>query len=107
MIRGPKTSLTLERKTKTRDAAGGYTETWADVAEYKGVLCTLSGNEILKYYKMTVEATHNFYLDFIHGETITEQDRFYDGTRTFEILFVNNIGANQSKALKILLKEET
>ena len=105
-MRGPKSTLTLERKTETRDAAGGYTIVWADVIDIKGVLCNISGNERLSADKLTVIATQNFYIDFLHGETITEEDRFSLGTRTFKINYVNNIGGNSDRALRINLKEE-
>jgi SPP1 family predicted phage head-tail adaptor len=103
-IRGPKTTLTLERKTKTRDTAGGYTETWTEVKTIKGVLCNVSGDERLSADKLQVLSTHNFYLDYQSG--ITEEDKFTLGARTFKINYINNIGANQNKALRINLLEE-
>lgn len=105
-MRGPKTTLTLERKILTDDAMGGHTETWADVIDIKGVLCNISGNERLSADKLMVIATQNFYIDYLHGETITEEDRFSLGTRIFKINYCNNIGANQNRALRINLLEE-
>jgi SPP1 family predicted phage head-tail adaptor len=105
-MRGHKTILTLERKIETKDAAGGYTEVWADVMDIKGVLCNVSGNERLSADKLTVIATQNFYIDYLHSETITEEDRFSLGTRIFEINYVNNIGGNSNRALRINLLEE-
>lgn len=105
-MRGPKITLTLERKTLTDDAMGGHTEVWIDVMDIKGVLCNISGNERLSADKLMVIATQNFYIDFLHSETITEEDRFSLGTRIFKINYVNNIGANQDRALRINLKEE-
>ena len=105
-MRGKKKTLTLERKTLEDDGMGGRKETWADVVNVKGVLCTIDGDERLAADKLTVISTHHFYIDFLHGETITEVDKFSMGTRTFKINYVNNIGANQNRALKITLKEE-
>jgi len=105
-MRGHKTTLTLERKTLDDDLMGGYTEDWTDVMDIKGVLCNISGNERLSADKLTVIATQNFYIDFLHGETITELDRFSFGTRIFKINYCNNIGANSDRALRINLKEE-
>jgi len=105
-MRGPKTKLTLERVTLTDDAMGGHTETWSDVMDIKGVLCTIRGDERLSADKLTVIATHNFYIDYLHGETITEEDRFSLNTRIFKINYVNNIGGNSDRALRINLKEE-
>ena len=103
-MRGHKTTLTLERKTETADNMGGYTLAWADVKDIKGVLCNVSGDERFSADKMTVMSTHNFYIDYESG--ITEEDRLTTSTRTFKINWINNVGGNQNKALKINLKEE-
>ena len=105
-MRGPKTTLTLERKSLTDDAMGGKIETWADVRNIKGVLCTIDGDERLSADKLTVISSHHFYIDFLHGETISATDRFSMGTRTFKIKYPNNIGANTNRKLKITLLEE-
>jgi len=105
-MRGPKTKLTLERVTLTDDAMGGKIETWTDVRNIKGVLCTIDGDERLSADKLTVISSHHFYIDFLHGETISATDRFSMGTRTFKIKYPNNIGANTNRKLKITLLEE-
>ena len=105
-MKGKKKTLTLERKTKADDGMGGKIETWTDVVNVKGVLCNIDGDERLSADKLTVIATQKFYIDYLHGITITEEDRFSLGTRIFKINYCNNIGANQSRALKINLKEE-
>jgi len=105
-MRGPKNKLTLERKTESPDGMGGHTLDWADVVDVKGVLCTIDGDERLAADKLTVISTHHFYIDFLHGETITEVDKFSMGTRIFKVVYVNNLGANTDRKLKITLKEE-
>jgi len=105
-MRGKKKTLTLERKTLEDDGMGGRKETWADVVNVKGVLCTIDGDERLAADKLTVISTHHFYIDFLHGETITEVDRFSMGTRIFKVVYINNLGANTDRKLKITLKEE-
>ena len=105
-MRGPKTKLTLERVTLTDDAMGGKIKTWTDVRNIKGVLCTIDGDERLSADKLTVISSHHFYIDFLHGETISATDRFSMGTRTFKIKYPNNIGANTNRKLKITLLEE-
>ena len=97
-------TLTLERKSETADGMGGFTETWADVKDIKGVLCNVRGDERVSADKLTVISTHNFYIDYESG--ITEEDRFTTSTRTFKINWINNAGGNQNKALIINLKEE-
>ena len=105
-MRGPKNKLMLQRKTSTADNAGGHTEVWADVVSVKGVLCTIDGDERLSADKLTVISSHHFYIDYLHSETITAKDRFTLGTRIFEIIYPNNVGANTDRKLKITLKEE-
>ena len=105
-MRGPKNKLTLERKSATADGMGGHTLAWTDVVDVKGILCTIDGDERLAADKLTVISTHHFYIDFLHGETITAKDRFTLGTRIFEIKYPNNLGANTDRKLKITLKEE-
>jgi len=104
---GPKISMELRRKTETDDGMGGKILTWAGLRNIGGVLATIRGDERLSADKLTVIASHKFYVDYPIGETITEEDEFYYGTRQFKIIFVDNIGVNQDKILKITLKEET
>lgn len=104
---GPKTILTLKRKIKTADAAGGWTTTLATIKNVTGVLSTIRGNERLSADKLTVIADYYFYMDYPKGFTITETDTFYYGTRKFKIIYINNLGANQNQRLKITLKEKT
>ena len=104
---GPKTTLTLKRITKTADSAGGWTEALTTIKSIKGVLSTISGDERLSADKKTVIADYYFYTDYPRGFTITESDEFYLSTRKFKILYINNLGANMNKRLKITLKEIT
>ena len=104
---GPKVQLELRRKNTTDDNAGSKTTTWEGKRRVSGTLVTLTGDERLSADKKTVIRTHNFYIDFPVGITITEEDKFCYGIRTFEIEHIGNIGANRSKELKITLNEET
>ncbi len=104
---GKKTTMELRRKTETDDGMGGKTLTWAGLRNITGVLSTIRGNERLSADKLIVIADYYFYIDFLIGETITEEDEFYYGTRKFKIIHIANIGANQNQRYKITLKEET
>ena len=106
-IIGPKTTLVLKRITKTTDTAGGWTEALTTVKSIKGVLSTIRGDERLSADKKTVIETHNLYTDYPRGFVITESDELYYGLRKFKILYINNLGANMNKRLKITLKEIT
>ena len=105
---GPKTTLILKRKTEEADSAGGVTTTLATIKSIKGVLSTIRGNERLSADKLTVIADFNFFMDYPKGFTVTEEDVFYnsDETRTFKIIHINNLGANQNRKYRITLKEE-
>lgn len=106
-IIGPKVEMELRRKILTDDGMGGKIESWAGLRRIEGTLSTINGNERLSMDKLTVIQTHNFFIEYPIGITITELDEFYLGQRRFKIIFVNNLGANQDKKLKITLKEET
>ena len=103
---GKKNSLILKRYTAITDSMGGKTHTYVTVKTIKGVLATVRGDERLSADKLTVIADFNFYMDYPKGYTISESDKFNFGTRTFKIIYINNLGANQDKRLKITLKEE-
>lgn len=103
---GPKITLILKRITKTADSAGGWTEALSTIKNIKGVLSTIRGNERLSADKKEVIADFYFYMNYPKGFTITEKDLFYYDTRKFKIIYINNLGANKNKRLKITLKEE-
>lgn len=101
---GPQTKLTLQSVTETSDGLGGVTESWQNVRIVSGVFVSNRGNETLSIGNKTVFATHFFFCDYSKSVTITEKNRFILGTRTFDILFVDDIG-NQNIDLKIYLDE--
>lgn len=103
---GKKTTMELRRKTKTDDGMGGKILTWAGLRNVTGTLSTIRGNERLSADKLTVIADYYFYIDYPIGETITEEDIFQYSTSKFKITYIYNIGSNQNRALKIVLKEE-
>jgi len=72
----------------------------------KGVLSTIRGDERLSGDKLTVISSHNFFIDFPIGETITAKDIFIKGTTEYKIIYINNMGNMQGKKLRITLKEE-
>jgi len=53
-----------------------------------------------------VISSHNFFIDFPIGETITAKDIFIKGTTTYKIIYINNMGNMQGKKLRVTLKEE-
>ena len=103
---GKKVTLELRHKTIVSDGMGGWITTVEGLRKIKGTLSTIRGDERLSADKLTVIASHDFYIDYPIGETITEADIFVRGTTEYKIIYINNMGANQNRQLKITLKEE-
>lgn len=91
MSRGPKTELTLQSLTETPDGSGGVSESWTSVRQVSGVLVSSRGDEKLVASKVNVYSTHVFYCDEIIGIGLNERYRFVSRSRTFEIVFVDEI----------------
>lgn len=109
MIPGPQTSLTLKTKTETTDSAGSYTITWATVQTISGVLTQARGRESEKYIyardsvgRLVAYSTHVFFCE--EPSSITAEDQFTYGTRTFEIVAIREPG-NMNHHLEIDLLE--
>lgn len=89
---GPKTTLTLQRRTEVRDSAGSYTTTWATVGTIKGVFYASGGDELVEHEKKTVRVTHGFICERQStAMTPTESDRMLYGSQTYEIVFVDEV----------------
>ena len=103
---GKKTTLELKRYSSVSDGMGGFVEGWAGLRNITGVLSTIRGDERLSADKLTIIADFHFYIDFPIGITINEADIFVRGTTTYKIIYINNMGSNMNRRLKITLKEE-
>ena len=104
---GRKTEMALQRKTKTPDGMGGNTLTWAILKNIRGVITPLSSlkeREFKVNEKLTVTATHYFFIDYPYSIVITEKDIFVLENKTYEILYVEDISLMRKKKLKITLK---
>jgi SPP1 family predicted phage head-tail adaptor len=101
---GKKTKLELRRATEASDGMGGWTVSWEGVRKIKGALVSVSGDERFNQDKSTVIQTHNFFVKNPIGETITEKDKFVSGLVSYDILYVESLGAKENQ-LKIALKE--
>lgn len=107
-MRGVKTEMVLQRPTETQDSQGANTKEWRDLRTIKGTL--MIPRAIRKqgvadlYEKNTVVATHIFGIDYPIGVTITEDDRFREGTNFYDILYVGNpASANRHLEIYLLL----
>lgn len=90
---GRKVDLTLLQFTDTLTATGTSTRVWSEVRPVRGVFATLNSSErVFLNDKRTVFANYKFYTAYQVGVTITEKDRFKKGSRTFEIIGIDNPG---------------
>ena len=106
---GPKTTLELRQYTQTRDAYGGFSETWMGKRLLTGVLKTItqfSDRETVQRDAQTVPVTHIFQVRKPVDETITEKDILVinKDKRQFEIKHVGN-PAEQNRWLVLKLLE--
>ena len=107
---GSKVEIELRRKTKTGDGMGGNTLTWEGIRMLKGVMTPLSSlkeREFKVNDKLTVTATHYFFIDYPIGLEMTEEDIFVLENKTYEILYVEDISLMKKKKLKITIKVKT
>lgn len=86
-----RTSVSFERKTRTSDGAGGYTEAWATIsgAPTKCAFKALSGGE--RWASQRVEATTSARLTVRYSSAIQENDRAVIDGRAYNIRFLNNV----------------
>lgn len=105
MVVGPKTELTYCKLTVGKDALSSRTEDWTPKRKITGVLHVLKGNERLANDKVTVVRTHRFYVDPPLEMTVSEEEKFILGSRTFKIVHILN-PLEQSRHYEIDLLEE-
>ena len=104
---GSKIEMELRRKTEASDGMGGDTLKWSGLRRFKGVMTPLSSlkeREFKVNDKLTVTATHYFFLDYPYGIVITEEDILIWDNKTYEIIYVEDISLMRKKKLKITLK---
>lgn len=81
--------LYVQTVTTTSDGEGGHSQSWADDRAVWASIDPIQARQRSEYESISVEATH---LIRIRGEqSVSEENRIRFGTRTFEILTVENI----------------
>lgn len=95
MIVGPQVSVILQSFTGASDGQGGFADTVTDVETMKGSLKGMSKDEKVAYGKDT--STPMFVL-LVEGKkadrsarTITTANKIAFGSRTFNVLFADNL----------------
>lgn len=88
MLREP---VTFQRKTRTADGAGGFTEAWATIsgAPTRCMVKPMSGGERYASQRVEATATHRIVTRYHAG--LTETDRAVIRGREYQIRFVNNL----------------
>lgn len=82
-------TVTTQRKTTASDAAGGLTETWANLLKLSCRIQPLSAREAQLYSRETEIVTHKIY--FPGAPDVTASDRIIFGSNTYEVKGVRNI----------------
>lgn len=82
-------SVTLQRATKVSDGAGGYTETWNDLAIVDGGIAAMSGNE--GWSSDRLEAKSKWRLLIAYWGELFETDRVVIDGRAYNVSFVNDV----------------
>lgn len=85
-----KERITLERKTKTRDGAGGATVTWASYATVWALVRPMTGRE--RESAMRTEARAEYLVVIRNRDDILESDRIGWRGRKLNIAFLKNKG---------------
>ena len=81
--------LELQRKTRSRNASGGWTKTSTTIATVWGSMEPVSGNELVEAKKQGWDVTHKARIR--HYEGLTPEWRIVFDSRDFEIVSVLNI----------------
>lgn len=86
-----KEPITFQRMTRVTDGAGGWTETWATIADAptRAQLRALSGGEAWRFDR--VDATVRLMLVTRYASGIKESDRVIVRSRAHNIRFINNV----------------
>ncbi len=94
-MRGPKTTLKLQKVTLTADGYGGQTETATTIANITGVLRPLKPSEDILFDKETITAQYRFYMTSNdispYLSHLTAQNRFLNGSTVLKIKGVHNV----------------
>jgi head-tail adaptor len=89
------TLVAVRRATETRAANGSVVKTWADIASiWMSSPEPVSGREAVTAQQLQVVASSK--ANVRHGSGITVKDRIVDGSITYEVTRVFNVGTRRS-----------
>lgn len=96
--------VTIEQNTPTRSASGQATDSWSTYKTAWGELNHVRGQEVFRSRQVHAEADHVFEFDWIDAQAVTVRMRVTYGSRTFDILSVNNLG-ERNRRVRLDLRE--
>jgi head-tail adaptor len=95
--------LTWQRKVRTRNAKGGYHESYEDIADIKGRVNPASEEDIRAAARKEAVVTHAIYIE---PETAMKpNDRLHFGTRIFRVMIPNADTPSIAIYQKVLAEE--
>lgn len=94
--------ITIQRTVETQSGTGETTYTWLTIATVWASVNDLSGRELLQADAGSAEVTVRVILRYV--ESVTPLCRILHGSRTLEIVHVNNVQGRQ-KEYELLCRE--
>lgn len=83
----------LQSSTAPQDTYGQPNPTWSTVGTYWAHIETLSGRELVNALQKKAETTHRVTIRYLgDSTTVSPKMRIVYKTRTFNILWINNVG---------------
>lgn len=94
MICGPKVSVTRQTIARAPDSFGTYTNVLTNAETFPAVLRQMTAKEAIIYSKYTVTSLFKLYCDYRKADSTArsfkEQDKIVYGSRTFNIIGIEN-----------------
>lgn len=84
-----RTPVTFQRKTRTADGAGGFTETWATLRNARAHVVALSGFERLTADRVNAETKERIVCRYFAG--LLPEDRVVIEGKAHNITFINDM----------------
>jgi SPP1 family predicted phage head-tail adaptor len=81
--------ITIQRNMSTTDGEGGFGDTWSTVQSCFAAIYPIKAIQQFQYKSIGVDATH--FIKLRGYVDISELDQIICGSRTFEVLTVENI----------------
>jgi len=94
--------VTVERKTRVSDGAGGFEDDWEEVVTLWASIDRVRGGEHYAAGQVTAKATHKFLMRY--HSAITADMRFSFSGKTYNIRSIENVG-EKDRLLEIYAEE--